>query len=217
MLDLRFALPPAAPLRVLCLGAHCDDVEIGAGGTLRRLIAEHAAVDVRWVVFSSTPEREVEARASAGHFLAGAREAEVDVQRFRESYFPDQWAAIKDHFFRTRETFTPDVVLTHRSDDLHQDHRVLGELTWNTFRDHLVLEYEIPKFDADLGRPGVFAPLPRDVVDFKLEALARFYPSQAGKQWFDVQAFRAILRLRGLECNAPSGFAEAFHARKLRL
>ncbi len=217
MLDLRLNLESDQPLRLLCLGAHCDDVEIGAGGTLRRLIEEHDAVEVHWVIFSADEVRAGEARAAAAHFTAGARRVELDVQRFRESYFPDQWAAIKDHFQVTRAAFTPDLVLTHHSADLHQDHRLLAELTWNTFRDHLVLEYEIPKYDADLGSPNCYVSLSEEQARFKVEGVLRFYQSQATKPWFDEESFQAVLRLRGLECNAPARYAEAFHCKKARI
>lgn len=218
MLDLALGLPAEEPLRLLCLGAHADDIEIGAGGTVRRLIADRPErVDVRWVVFSASEERAEEARASAEHFARGARELSVQVEAFRESYFPGQWSAVKDCLHAVAAEFTPDVVLTHHPRDLHQDHRTLGELSWNAFRDHLVLEYEIPKYDADLGQPSVFVPLPEEVVEDKLAALPRLFPSQATKPWFDTETFRATLRLRGLECNSPTRYAEAFHARKLRL
>lgn len=215
VLGLRLDLPDDAPLRVLCLGAHCDDIEIGAGGTLRRLLRERADVHVRWEVLASTPEREVEARASAAELLAGAAEATVEVHRFRESYFPEQWAALKDHLFEVRARFAADLVLTHHRHDRHQDHRTIAELSWNAFRDHLLLEYEVPKYEGDLGRPNVFVALDEDVAAEKVDGLLRHFPSQAGKPWFDAEAFRSLLRLRGLECNAR--WAEAFHGDKLRL
>lgn len=216
MLDLALGLPPDAPLRLLCLGAHADDVEIGAGGTVRGLLASRP-VDVRWVVFSASPERAEEARASAAHFARDARELTVDVLDFRESFFPGQWTAVKERLHEVGTGFAPDLVLTHHEHDRHQDHRVLSELSWNAFRDHLVLEYEIPKYDADLGRPNVYVPLDEDVARDKLEALPRLFPSQADKPWFDAETFRATLRLRGLECNSPTRYAEAFHGRKLRV
>ena len=215
MLGLRLDLPPGAPLRLLCLGAHCDDVEIGAGGTIRRLIERHAPVDVHWEVLASTPEREREARASAAEWLQGARSATVEVRAFRESYFPEAWAALKDHLFAVRSAFSPDLVLTHRRADRHQDHRTLGELTWNTFRDHLILEYEVAKYEGDLGHPNVYVPLQEPEVEQKIARLRRHFASQASKPWFDAESFRALLRLRGVECNAR--FAEAFHGSKLVL
>jgi LmbE family N-acetylglucosaminyl deacetylase len=218
MLDLALGLPADAPLRLLCLGAHADDIEIGAGGTVRRLIADRPGrVDVRWVVFSASEERATEARAAADHFAADARELTFDVDGFRESFFPAQWSAIKERLHAVGAEFSPDLVLTHHEQDLHQDHRTLAELSWNVFRDHLVLEYEIPKYDADLGQPNTFVPLSSELVEDKIAALARLFPSQASKPWFDAETFRATLRLRGLECNSPTRYAEAFHARKLRI
>ena len=218
MLDLSLSLPADQPLRILCLGAHADDIEIGAGGTIRRLLQERpGGVDLRWVVFSASEERRAEAHASAARFSEGAREVELTVHGFRESFLPGQWTAVKEALHAAGQDFAPDLVLTHHQRDKHQDHRTLAELSWNAFRDHLVLEYEIPKYDADLGQPNVFVPLSADVAAFKCSALAELFPSQAGKPWFDAETFRATLRLRGLECNSPTRYAEAFHGRKLRL
>ncbi|HYV64982.1 MAG TPA: PIG-L family deacetylase [Myxococcales bacterium] len=206
---------PGAPIAILCLGAHCDDIEIGAGGTVLRLLAERPGSTVKWVVFASTPEREAEARASAAEVLAAAGKAEVEVNRFRESYFPFLGDQIKDHFERIKAAIRPDLVLTHATIDLHQDHRTIGELTWNTFRDHLIAEYEIPKYEGDLQRPNLFVPLPRATAQRKIDGIVRHFPSQAGRRWFRPETFEALLRLRGVECNAPDGFAEAFHVRKI--
>jgi len=201
------------PLRLLCLGAHSDDLEIGAGGTVRRLLREHPGAHVRWVVFSAPGERAEEARKSAAFFLAEAGSAAVDHHAFRESYFPWQGAEIKDAF-EALKSFAPDVVLTHWVGDAHQDHRTLAELTWNTFRDHLVLEYEIPKYDGDLGRPSLYVPLARAEAEAKVKALMEHFGSQRSRRWFTPDTFFALLRLRGVECNAAEGFAEAFHCRK---
>jgi LmbE family N-acetylglucosaminyl deacetylase len=208
---------PGAPLTLLCIGAHCDDLEIGAGGTILRMLAERPGSTVRWVVFSSNVERAGEARRSAAEMLTGASQAQVEVHEFRESFFPHQASAIKEQFERLKASIKPDVVLTHRPADLHQDHRTLGELTWNTFRDHVVLEYEIPKYEGDLGQPHLFVPLSKAVAQRKIELIVKHFPSQAGRRWFKAENFEAILRLRGIECNAPDGFAEAFHARKIVL
>ena len=202
------------PLRVLCLGAHSDDVEIGAGGSVRRLLREHPGAEVRWVVFSAAGERAEEARKSAAWFLAGAGAAAVELHAFRESYFPWQGAEIKDAFEVLKRGFEPDLVLTHWSGDAHQDHRTLSELTGNTFRDQLVLEYEIPKYDGDLGRPSLYVPLARAEAEAKVQALMEHFGSQRSRRWFTPDTFFALLRLRGVECNAPDGFAEAFHCRK---
>lgn len=216
MIGLSLELEDGAPLRVLCLGAHCDDIEIGAGATVRRLIREvgrSRPVHVHWEVLASTPEREAEARASAAEVLEGAAQSSVEVRTFRESYFPDQWSEIKDHMFEVRSSFTPDLVLSHHRQDRHQDHGVVAELTWNTFRDHLILEYEIPKYEGDLGRPNFFVRLEAAAASEKIESLRRHFLSQADKPWFDAETFRALMRLRGVESNAP--YAEAFHASKI--
>jgi LmbE family N-acetylglucosaminyl deacetylase len=210
------ALGPAdMPLRILCLGAHSDDVEIGCGGTVLRLLEERPASEVHWVVFSANGARESEARASAESFLAGARAKTIVTKSFRESYFPTAWADIKDFFEETRRAFEPDLVLTHHPKDLHQDHRVVGELTWNTFRNHLVLEYEIPKYEGDLGNPNLFVPLGRAHADRKVELLMQHFPSQASRPWFRPDTFHGLMSVRGVECHAPEGRAEAFHARKV--
>ena len=205
------------PLRVLCLGAHCDDIEIGCGGTLLELIAQGVRLQVAWCVVGSTPPRALEARASAEAFLEGAAEAHVDVQSFRDGYFPTQTAQIKDWFESLKRLPPPDLILTHTRDDRHQDHREVCGLTWNTFRDHLILEYEIPKWDGDLGRPSVYVPVGEAMIERKVDLLHRHFPSQATKQWFDRDTFRGLARLRGLESNSPTRFAEAFYAPKLAL
>lgn len=214
MLPLTFR-DGSAPLRILCLGAHSDDIEIGCGGTVLRLLAERPASEVHWVVFSATGPRELEAQSSAESFLAGASGKTIVTKAFRESYFPAAWADIKDFFEETRRAFDPNLVLTHHSKDLHQDHRVVGELTWNTFRNHLVLEYEIAKYEGDLGNPNLFVPLTRAHADRKVELLLRHFPSQASRAWFRPDTFHGLMSVRGVECNAPEGRAEAFHARKV--
>ena len=214
------ALAPArgaAPLRLLCLGAHCDDIEIGCGATVLDLIASGTPVEVAWCVVGSTPRRAEEARGCAAAFLAGAAAAHVDVQAFRDGHFPWQGSAIKEWFESLKALPRPDLILTHTRDDRHQDHREVCGLTWNTFRDHLILEYEIPKWDGDLGRPSVYQPVSAAALERKVDLLHRHYPTQSGKHWFDRDTFRGLARLRGLECNSPSRFAEAFHAPKLLL
>jgi LmbE family N-acetylglucosaminyl deacetylase len=201
---------------VLCLGAHSDDIEIGAGATVLRLVRENPGVRIVWVVLAANGRRGEEARASAARFLEGAGGAEVLLQGFRDGHFPVEWAEIKA-FFETLKRFAPDLVLTHYGQDLHQDHRVVSELAWNTFRDQLILEYEIPKWDGGLGSPNLFVPASVADADAKIAALMQCFPSQAGKHWFEDLTFRGLMRLRGLECCAPEGLAEAFYARKLRL
>jgi LmbE family N-acetylglucosaminyl deacetylase len=215
---LCLALPPQrpSPFRLLCLGAHADDIEIGAGGTLLRLAAELPDLVVRWIVFSGIGGREAEARESAAAFLDGIAEQKVEVHRFRDGYFPHEGAArIKDVFESLKRDFDPSLVLTHWRGDAHQDHRLVAELTHNTFRDHLVLEYEIPKYDGDLGNPTFFVPLTRAQLRRKVETIARHFPSQHGRLWFSDETFLAIARLRGIQCNAPDGLAEAFYADKI--
>ncbi len=202
-------------LRLLCLGAHADDIEIGCGGTILDLLARGVRLEVTWCVLSATPERVKEARASAAAFLAGAADVVVDVQDFRNAYFPSQNALIKDWFETLRALPTPDLILTHTRDDRHQDHREVCGLTWNTFRNHLILEYEIPKWDGDLGRPSVYLPVSEQAVERKVDLLHEHFPSQATKHWFDRDTFRGLARLRGLESGSPTRFAEAFYAPKV--
>jgi LmbE family N-acetylglucosaminyl deacetylase len=212
---LRLELPRRTkePLRVLCLGAHSDDIEIGCGGTLLDLLERRAPVEVQWLVFSGNPIRAREARASARRWLRGAR-SRVETKRFRDGFFPSQAVRIKEEFERLKRRPSPDVIFCPWRGDAHQDHRLLGELTWNTFRDHLILEYEIPKYDGDWGSPNLYVPLEEKTVRRKIEHLLQAFPSQSGNQWFTEDTFRAVLRVRGIECNSPSGQAEGFYCRK---
>ncbi len=214
MISLGFG---TGPLKILCLGAHSDDIEIGCGGTLLRLLEERPGSTVDCVVFSASPEREREARSSAADFLRGAAAHTLVVQSYRESFFPAAWTEIKDAFEQIRKAVQPDLVFSHHRHDLHQDHRVVAELTWNTFRNHAVLEYEIAKWEGDLGHPNLFVPLSRSVADRKVELLQRHFVTQSSKPWFRPDAFHGLMSVRGVECHAPEGRAEAFHARKLVL
>ncbi len=216
MLSLALGSSSSAPLRILCLGAHSDDIEIGCGGTLLRLLKERPGSSVEWVVFSATPEREAEARASATDFLVDASSSRVTVNTFRESYFPYVAPAIKD-FFETLKPCAPDLVFSHHQHDLHQDHRLLADLTWNTFRNHLIFEYEIAKYEGDLGKPNVFVPLLRATADRKVELLLRHFSSQSQRAWFHPDTFHGLMSLRAIECNASEGRAEAFHGRKVTI
>jgi LmbE family N-acetylglucosaminyl deacetylase len=216
MLPLVPGSSPAAPLRVLCLGAHSDDIEIGCGGTMLRLLKERPGSSVEWVVFSATPERAAEARASAADFLAQAGTSNVTVKAFRESYFPYVAAEIKE-FFETLKTSAPDLIFSHHRHDLHQDHRLIAELAWNTFRNHLIFEYEIAKYEGDLGTPNVFVPLSRATAERKVELLLGHFETQSGRGWFRADTFHGLMSVRGVECNAADGRAEAFHARKVIL
>ena len=217
MLSLSLTRSIDDPLNVLCLGAHCDDIEIGCGGTLLTLLSQHPNVNVYWQVFSSTPSRETEATAGAKHFCATARNLEVSILNFRDGYLPYEGSAIKDAFEQTKQRFKPDVVFTHYRNDLHQDHRVISELTWNTFRNHLILEYEIPKWDGDFGTPNAFVTIEQAVADKKIAALQAIYNSQNNKSWFTDDVFQSILRLRGMESNSRTKLAEAFYARKVAI
>ena len=198
-------------LAVLAVGAHADDIELGCGGTLLHLARAVPELDLTWVVLSAAGSRRDEAEAGARALGATT----VEIRDFEDAFFR-YGRDVKD-YFETLKRFEPDVVLTHTDNDRHQDHRLVCELTWNTFRDHLILEYEIPKYDGDLGSPTVFVPLDESIAAAKVEALLRSFPSQASKPWFDESLFRALLRLRGMECRSPSGLAEAFYARKLVL
>ena len=203
------------PLKLLCLGAHADDIEIGCGGTLLRLLRERPGSAVYWVVFAANPVREQEARASAASFLASAGTSEVIVHHFRESYFPSVVSEIKDAFEELKRAFKPDLVLCHRKLDAHQDHRVIAELAWNTYRDHAIWEYEIPKYDGDLGLPNVYVPLSRADAELKVELILKHFASQASRAWFRSDTFHSVMGLRAVECNAPEARAEGFYARKL--
>jgi LmbE family N-acetylglucosaminyl deacetylase len=206
--------PAAAPLRVLAMGAHADDIEIGCGGTVLRLAAERPGLELTWVVFCSSPERALEAEASAEAFLSGVQRRRVLVKSFRDGFLPWMGAQAKEEFEALKAQLSPDVVLTHYREDRHQDHRTVSELTWNTWRNHLILEYEIPKYDGDFGSPNLFAPLPAATLDRKVELILRAFPTQSGKPWFSADLFRAVARIRGMECAAPEGYAEAFYCRK---
>jgi LmbE family N-acetylglucosaminyl deacetylase len=202
--------------RFLFIGAHSDDIEIGCGGSVVSLLTGRSRVEVLWVVFSAGGLRTREATKSARALLPRGATADVRVLDFRTSYFPSQAIEIKD-YFETLKSFAPDMVFTHALGDRHQDHRLLAELTWNTFRNHLVLEYEIPKYEGDLGQPNVFVPLSAAVARRKARHLCRHFQTQGNKHWFSEETFLALARLRGIECAASSGFAEGFHVRKLTL
>jgi LmbE family N-acetylglucosaminyl deacetylase len=204
-------------LSVLCLGAHSDDIEIGAGGTLLSWLDQGVRLDVHWCVLSGIDERGKEARASATDFLAAAASRTIEVMNFRDGFFPEQGNQIKVWFEALKDRVNPDVILTHRQDDAHQDHRQVSRLVWNTFRDHLVLEYEIPKWDGDMARPNLYMPVPASLIHRKVELLTSHFGSQRSKQWFDAETFLGLARLRGMECRAGERYAEAFIARKFSL
>lgn len=210
-------LSPRSFSSVLCLGAHADDIEIGCGGTILRWAKDNPTLALHWVVFSGSGDRKSEAERSARGFLKACKNQRVDVHSFPDGFFPSKLSQIKQAFEELKDTVAPDVILTHYGVDRHQDHRVVSELTWNTFRNHLVLEYEIPKYDGDLGQPNAFVALDEATCEQKIDLLYEHFPTQAGKTWFDRDTFRGLMRLRGVECAAPDRFAEAFYARKLRV
>jgi LmbE family N-acetylglucosaminyl deacetylase len=203
--------------RVLALGAHSDDIEIGVGGTLQTLIKNNPELEVTWVVFNATLARYSEALDSATEYLASLKDPRILIYGFRESYFPTDWANIKVALEGIKKEFEPDLVFTHYRNDRHQDHRVLSDLAWNTFRNHLILEYEILKYDGDLGSPNVFQSLSKEIADRKIERLMKHFKTQTAKHWFSPDTFAAMHRIRGIECVAESGRAEAFYGRKLVL
>lgn len=213
MLPLR--LPPEGPFRLLCLGAHCDDIEIGCGGTVLRLLETIPGTIVRWVVFTGSNQRQAEARRAALMLLGNAGESRIELLSHRESFLPQAWGSVKEEFERIKQDFAPSLVLCHSREDVHQDHRLIAELAWNTFRDHLIWEFEIPKYEGDLGNPNLFVPLTRAGAEAKVAVLTGCFESQRRRAWFDESTFLALMRLRGIGCNAASGYAEAFTVRKL--
>jgi LmbE family N-acetylglucosaminyl deacetylase len=213
----RLSLNDGEPLDVVVIGAHADDIEIGCGGTLLRWAGEGRLARVTWCVFSGDEERANEARAGAAAIVPPEVECQVQLHRFRDGWFPQDGGAVKGVFEELKGEVSPDLVLAPRRDDLHQDHRLLGEITWQTFRNHLIWEYEIPKYEGDLVPPNLFVCLPPDVAGKKIDILTRTFASQWERSWFHAETFESLMRLRGIEAAAPSGYAEAFHARKLVL
>ena len=212
---LKISFENNSPKKVLCLGAHCDDIEIGCGGSILKLIDSRKEIDVWWVVFSSDNVRGKEARNSANDFLRSAKRKNIEIKNFRNSFFPFQGADIKEYFEQLKQDFHPDLVFTHYRKDLHQDHRLISDLTWNTFRNHLILEYEIPKYDGDLGSPNFFVHLDEVLCRDKTDKILKYFKSQNDKEWFTKDTFLSILRLRGVESNAPERYAEGFYCRKV--
>ena len=215
MIHLNLDSSKDGVFKVLCLGAHSDDIEIGCGGTILRLAEEYPSCEFHWVVFSATGTRELEAR-NAAQMFAGTRLKGPTLKSFKDGFMPFAGAEVKI-VFEELKTVSPDLIFTHSRKDAHQDHRLLAELTWNTFRNHLILEYEIPKYDGDMGKPNVFMPITEDICRKKTSYLLEAFGSQRNKHWFDERTFQSLMRLRGMECNAPSGYAEAFYCRKLVL
>lgn len=215
MENMIFNRDRSSQFNLLCLGSHCDDLEIGCGGTILRLIKEFQNIEINWIVFSSGEERSIEAENSAKKITAEAKKKKISILDFRDGYFPYIGTKIKDHFESMKREIHPDLIFTHFGQDFHQDHRLISELTWNTFRDHFILEYEIPKYDGDLGRPNFFVHLSEEYLRRKNNVLMECFPSQRSKTWFKEETFTSLARLRGLESNSPSGYAEGFFARKV--
>jgi len=217
MIQLSLNRATTETLTVLCLGCHSDDIEIGCGGTILRLAEQRSRSVFHWVVFSAIGVREAEARRAAALFVDPPRLRGPMLKTFPDGFMPFVGAEIKTVFEDLKQTCSPDVIFTHNSKDAHQDHRLIAELTWNTFRDHLILEYEVPKYDGDLGQPSVFVPLEPEICERKIRSIMDAFQSQHGKRWFQQETFLSLMRLRGMECNASSGYAEAFYCRKLVL
>jgi len=211
---ISFAPNNGQALRILCFGAHCDDIEIGCGGSLLKLIENKQVAAVKWVVFASNELRKKEAETCAHRFLEGVSEKEINILSFKDAFLPSFKDDIKQYFEGIKQSFTPDLIFTHYHADKHQDHRLVCELTWNTFRHHAIMEYEIPKYDGDLGQPNAYCQLNRSQVDRKIGLLLECFESQRSSHWFDEETFTALLRLRGLECANHDRYAEAFYARK---
>jgi len=217
MLKFKFAKEQNRPLRILCLGAHSDDLEIGCGGSILRLLEENPNTQIQWVVFSSNQERANEARTSADLFLANAGNKNIIIKDYRDAFFPYIGGAIEEYFEEIKRNINPNLIFTHCRNDLHQDHRLISELTWNTFRNHLIFEYEIIKYDGDLGIPNFFIPLTDKVCRRKIDYIFQCFETQGKRSWFTEDAFFSMMRIRGIESNAPDKFAEAFYCRKMSI
>lgn len=217
MLNLDLLHSVGSTPRILCLGAHPDDIEIGCGGTILQLATAIPGAEWHWTVLTGNPIRHAEAQASVNSFLGANARRHVRLQNFRESFLPYEGVLVKDYFESLKREIEPDLIFTHFGRDRHQDHRVISELTWNTWRNHLILEYEIPKYDGDLGRPQAYVPFSREVAELKSRTILETFATQRAREWFEVEVLMGLMRLRGVECNAPERYAEAFYARKWRL
>jgi LmbE family N-acetylglucosaminyl deacetylase len=217
MIPLQFDKGAKDGLQILCLGCHSDDIEIGCGGSIIRLAEEYPDCVFHWVVFSAIDTRKAEAQHAASQFVDPLRLNGPILKEFPDGFMPFVGADIKCFFEELKRTVNPTLIFTHNRNDAHQDHRTISDLTWNTFRDHLILEYEIPKYDGDIGQPSIFVPLTSEACETKIRLITDAFHSQRDKRWFQADTFRSLMRLRGMECNAPSGYAEAFYGRKLVL
>lgn len=213
MLHVNF--DKSKPLKILCLGAHCDDIEIGTGGTLLKLFEQYEIEQLNWVVFASNETRKLEAQVSAELFLKNVAHKSIIINAFRDGFLPFQGVELKDLFEQMKQEISPDIIFTHYRDDRHQDHRMISDLTWNTWRNHAILEYEIPKYDGDLGKPNLYVPLDEEIIEKRNKIILETFASQWSKHWFNDSSLRALARIRGVE--SATLFAEAFHARKLIL
>lgn len=209
------SLRKGSTLNVLCIGSHPDDIEIGCGGTILRMLEEVPALQFNWIVLSGDKKRKEEAQKSVEAIIPSDNAKKVEIQNFRESYFPYIGSNIKDYFEELKKAASPDIIFTHYRSDAHQDHRLVSDLTWNTFREHFILEYEIPKYDGDLGAPNLFVHLKQPLVKRKIDNILRAFKTQTGKRWFTEDTFKSIMRIRGIESNSPSKYAEAFYCRKI--
>lgn len=215
---LCLELPSRRQLRVLCIGAHSDDIEIGCGGTLLEWMDMRCTLHVTWVVLSAVGARAVEARRSATNLLARAKRVNIVIHGLDDGRFPAYYSEVKNALESVRSHWPdPDVILTHRLEDRHQDHRTVAEVAWQTWRDHLVFEFEIPKYEGDLGQPNVYVPISARNGRRKVEHLMRHFGTQRSKSWFSPETFEGLMHLRAIECRSTSGFAEAFHLRKATL
>ena len=217
MVGLKLNLPKGDRPRILLIGAHSDDIEIGVGGTVLSIVRQRPDAEFKWAVLSGSETRATEAEASAKDFLSGAGQVSLHLEDFQDGFFPAHWSEIKTFFEQTLKPFDPHLVFTHQPNDMHQDHRTVSELTLNTFRNHLILGYEIPKYDGDFGTPNVFCELDDELANLKIEFLKKHFATQASKHWFREDLFRGTMAIRGMECASGSGFAEAFYGRKLAL
>lgn len=215
MINLNFNQTEESELKILCLGAHCDDIEIGCGGTILKLIEEYSNITVYWVVFSSSEQRAQEATVSSNTFLKEVSNKKVVIKNLEDGFLYFQGKELHEYFEELKQEFSPDLIFTHYRQDKHQDHRLISDFTWNTFRNHLILEYEIPKYDGDLGLPNLFVHLDEAVCRRKIKYVMDAFPTQNNKQWFTQEAFHSILRTRGIESSSPSRYSEAFHCRKI--
>ena len=199
---------------ILCVGAHADDIEIGCGGAILKLLQSNENVAVYWVVLSGSGDRKDEAKESANRFLSKARRSSVQIQKFPDTFFPYEGQEIKKFFNELRQQVSPDIIFTHRLEDRHQDHRLVSELTWNSFRDHLIMEYEIPKYEGDLGTPNIYVPLAESICQKKINIIVESFETQESRPWFSPETFWAMLRIRGVESRSRSQFAEGLYCRK---